>query len=85
MTRPLLPGVLLGVTVALALGACTSQQAALPAGLDSPGAADAPYCNQLATLYERFGGPQDRHGADIDASVAEAINECHGAREGAER
>ena len=42
-----------------------------------PSAADIAYCDQLASLYERYGSSADRRGEDFDVSVAEAINQCH--------
>jgi len=73
------------VVMALALIGCGSKQAPMPAGAPSPGAAsagppsaaDVAYCDQLASLYERYGSAQDQRGEDFDVGVAEAINQCH--------
>ena len=68
------------VVAALALSGCASQPAATPASAPSTApasAADVAYCDQLASLYERYGSPQDQRGEDFTASVAEAINQCH--------
>jgi|ERR1700756_4351240 hypothetical protein len=67
------------VVIALALIGCTSKPAA-PTSAPSAGpvnAADVAYCDQLASLYERYGSAQDRRGEDFDVSVAEAMNQCH--------
>jgi len=72
--------------VALALIGCTSKPAAPPASAPSAGPAspaDVAYCDQLASLYERYGSAQDQRGEDFDASVAEAINQCHSGNPGA--
>jgi hypothetical protein len=68
------------VVVALALIGCVSNSAPTPAS--APGSApaspaDVAYCDQLASLYERYGSAQDQRGEDFDVSVAEAINQCH--------
>jgi hypothetical protein len=68
------------VVIALALIGCTSKPAATPASAPSsapPSPADVAYCDQLASLYERYGSAQDQRGEDFDVSVAEAINQCH--------
>jgi len=68
------------VAIALALVGCASKPAATPASTPSAGPAspaDVAYCDQLASLYERYGGAQDQRGEDFDVSVAEAINQCH--------
>ena len=70
------------VALALALIGCTSKPAATPAAPPSPSSApaspaDVAYCDQLASLYERYGSAQDQRGEDFDVSVAEAINQCH--------
>ena len=64
----------------LALAGCTPK--AGPAPANAPGMApanpkDLAYCNQLASLYERYGSAQDQRGEDFDVSIAEAINQCH--------
>jgi hypothetical protein len=67
----------------LALSGCTQDQApvqtaaATAVSAAPPRAADIAYCRQLASLYERYGSPQDQRGEDFTASVAEAINQCH--------
>ena len=76
MTRALLSTVIL----VLALTGCNQDQA--PVQTAAPTAApaspaDIAYCRQLASLYERYGSPQDQRGEDFTASVAEAINQCH--------
>jgi hypothetical protein len=68
------------VVIALVLIGCTPKPAATPASAPTAGpasAADVGYCDQLASLYERYGSPQDQRGEDFTASVAEAINQCH--------
>ena len=68
------------VVIALALIGCTSKPAATPASVPSiapASAADVAYCDQLASLYERYGSAQDQRGEDFDVGVAEAINQCH--------
>jgi hypothetical protein len=68
------------VALALALIGCTAKPAATPATAPSmapASPADVAYCDQLASLYERYGSAQDQRGEDFDASVAEAINQCH--------
>jgi hypothetical protein len=68
------------VAIALALIGCTSKPAPTPASAPSAGPAspaDVAYCDQLASLYERYGSAQDQRGEDFTASVAEAINQCH--------
>ncbi len=68
------------VVIALALIGCTPKPAAMPASAPSAApasAADVAYCDQLASLYERYGSAQDQRGEDFDVSVAEAINQCH--------
>jgi hypothetical protein len=68
------------VVMALTLIGCTSKPAATPANVPSvapASAADVAYCDRLASLYERYGSAQDQRGEDFDASVAEAINQCH--------
>ena len=68
------------VVVALALIGCTPKPAATPASAPSAAPAspaDVAYCDQLASLYERYGSAQDQRGEDFTASVAEAINQCH--------
>ena len=68
------------VVLALALISCTPKPAAMPAsapGAAPASAADVAYCDQLASLYERYGSAQDQRGEDFDVSVAEAINQCH--------
>jgi hypothetical protein len=78
MARALLPCLIVG----LALAGCSQKPApaAAPASVapSAPvSAADVAYCNQLGSLYERYGSPQDRRGEDFDVSVAEAINHCN--------
>jgi len=78
MARALLPCLIIG----LALAACnqTSAPAVAPASAapSAPvSAADIAYCNQLGSLYERHGSPQDRRGEDFGSSIAEAINQCN--------
>jgi hypothetical protein len=66
--------------IALPLIGCTPKPAATPASAVStapPSPADVAYCDQLASLYERYGSAQDQRGEDFDVSVAEAINQCH--------
>ncbi len=86
MARSLHPAVALAV---LALAACTqtgggppSTAAPPPPGTGAsagpPRASDVAYCDQLASLYERYGSPADQRGEDFTVSVAEAINQCHG-------
>ena len=69
------------VVMALALIGCTPKPPpAAPASSPNsgpPSAADVAYCDQLASLYERYGSAQDQRGEDFDVSVAEAINQCH--------
>lgn len=73
------------VAMALALAGCAAKQAPMPASAPTSGAAsagpanpaDVAYCDQLASLYERYGSAQDQRGEDFDVSVAEAINQCH--------
>jgi hypothetical protein len=80
MTRALLPTVTLALALASTVAGCTQDQAALQTASPSaapPSAADIAYCRQLASLYERYGSPQDQRGEDFTASVAEAINQCH--------
>ena len=77
MTRVLLPAIVLAV----AFGGCTPKPAPPPVSVApsaaSASAADIAYCNQLASLYERYGSPQDRRGEDFGSSVAEAVNQCN--------
>jgi hypothetical protein len=76
MTRALLPTVILVLT----LGGCNQDQTPVQtaaATATPPRAADIAYCRQLASLYERYGSPQDQRGEDFTVSVAEAINQCH--------
>jgi hypothetical protein len=78
MTRALLSYLVLGWTLA----ACnqTSAPAVAPASAapSAPvSAADIAYCNQLGSLYERYGSAQDYRAEDFDVSVAEAINQCN--------
>jgi hypothetical protein len=78
MTRALLSCLVIG----LVLPACnqTTAPAVAPASAapSAPvSAADVAYCNQLGSLYERYGSAQDRRGEDFDSSVAEAINQCN--------
>ena len=78
MTRALLPCLILG----LALAGCNQKPAPAVAPASAPSAApvsaaDVAYCNQLGSLYERYGSPTDRRGEDFDSSVAEAINQCN--------
>jgi hypothetical protein len=78
MTRALLSCLVIG----LVLPACnqTTAPAVAPvsAAPSAPvNAADIAYCNQLGSLYERYGSPQDRRGEDFDSSVAEPINQCN--------
>jgi Flp pilus assembly protein TadD len=68
------------VAIALALVGCAPKPAATPASTPSAATAspaDVAYCDQLASLYERYGSAQDQRGEDFDVSVAEAINQCH--------
>jgi hypothetical protein len=78
MTRALLSCLIIG----LVLPACnqTTAPAVAPASVapSAPvSAADVAYCNQLGSLYERYGSAQDYRGEDFDVSVAEAINQCN--------
>ena len=77
MTRALLSCLIIG----LALAGCNQKPAPVAAPATAPSApvsmADVAYCNQLGSLYERYGSPQDRRGEDFDVSVAEAINQCN--------
>ena len=76
------------IVIVLALAACSPTAGAPPVSTSAPpppntGAApvrasDIAYCDQLGSLYERYGSPQDQRGEDFTASVAEAINQCHG-------
>jgi len=68
------------ILVALALVGCTSKPAATPASAPSAGPVnlkDVAYCDQLGSLYERYGSSGDRRGETFDVSIAEAINQCH--------
>ena len=78
MTRALLSCLIIG----LVLPACNQKPAPVAAAVGTApsapvSAADIAYCNQLGSLYERYGSPQDRRGEDFDSSVAEAINQCN--------
>src|SRR5215475_12871589 len=76
MTRALFPAFIL----VLALTGCQPKPAGMPALAPSGtpvSPADITYCNQLGSLYERYGSSQDYRGEDFDVSVAEAINQCN--------
>jgi hypothetical protein len=78
MTRALLSCLIIG----LALAGCNQKPAPAAAPASAPSGApvsmaDVAYCNQLGSLYERYGSSQDRRGEDFDVSVAEAINQCN--------
>ena len=78
MTRALLPCLIIG----MALAGCNQKPAPVAATASATpsapaSAADVAYCNQLGSLYERYGSPQDRRGEDFGSSVAEAINQCN--------
>jgi hypothetical protein len=78
MTRTLLPCLIIGLTLA----GCNQKPAPAAALASAPSAApvsaaDVAYCNQLGSLYERYGSPQDRRGEDFGSSVAEAVNQCN--------
>jgi hypothetical protein len=76
------------IALVLALGACTQTTGGAVASTSAPPppgtgpgpvrASDVAYCDQLASLYERYGTPADQRGEDFTVSVAEAINQCHG-------
>jgi hypothetical protein len=70
------------LVIELVLPACnqTTAPAVAPASAapSAPvSAADVAYCNQLGSLYERYGSAEGYRGEDFDVSVAEAINQCN--------
>jgi hypothetical protein len=84
------PVVIPCIVIVLALSACNQTTGGAVASTSVPPppgtgasagparASDVAYCDQLASLYERYGTPADQRGEDFTVSVAEAINQCHG-------
>ena len=72
------PVVAAGASVLMALAGCSPKPTVTSASAPSarpPSPADIAYCDQLASLYERYGSAQDQRGEDFDVSVAEAIKQ----------
>ncbi len=84
MAPSLLPCLVAVLALAAACTATTGGPPATASAPPPPGvkpgpsrASDIAYCDQLASLYERYGSPQDARGEDFTVSVAEAVNQCH--------